>query len=120
MRVLMLSLLLPLLTRSSYVPGTPGAPWSKEEVLAVKAKIRRTFAMGGFEAIRDALLALGEPSDAIYNSTVYWGGTYPSAPKLLRLSFHDCVKGACTYDVRIFFPAAKPSRSSICPFLPFF
>ena len=60
--------------------------------MAVKAKIRRTFAMGGFEAIRDALLALGEPSDAIYNSTVYWGGTYPSAPKLLRLAFHDCVR----------------------------
>ena len=114
MRVLMLSLLLPFLTRSTYVPGTPGAPWSKEEVLAVKAKIRRTFAMGGFEAIRDALLALGEPSDAIYNSTVYWGGTYPSAPKLLRLAFHDCVKGACTYDVRIFFGFFDPQPPLSC------
>lgn len=89
MRVLLL-LLLPLLTPSSYVPGTPGGPWSMEEVLAVKAKVRRTFAMGGFEAIRDALLALGEPSDAIYNSTVYWGGTFPSAPKLLRIGIQLC------------------------------
>ena len=48
-------LLFPLLAGSSYVPGTPGAPWSEEEVLAVKAKIRRTFAMGGFEAIRCAI-----------------------------------------------------------------
>ena len=55
MRVFLSCLLFPLLAGSSYVPGTPGAPWSEEEVLAVKAKIRRTFAMGGFEAIRCAI-----------------------------------------------------------------
>ena len=92
MRLLILILLCPLLSHSAYVPGTPGAPWSESEVLAVKAKIRMTFAMGGYNAIRDALLALGEPSDAINNSTIYWWGTYPSAPKLLRLAFHDCVR----------------------------
>ena len=92
MRFLLTILLYPFFAQASYVPGTPGAPWSKEDVLAVKAKIRRTFEMGGSEAIRDALLALGEPSDTINNSSVYWGGTYPSAPKLLRLAFHDCIR----------------------------
>ena len=28
---------------TAYVPGTPGAAWSREEVLAVRAKIRLTF-----------------------------------------------------------------------------
>ena len=31
----------------AYVPGTPGAAWSREEILAVKAKIRLTFKLGG-------------------------------------------------------------------------
>ena len=28
---------------TAYVPGTPGAAWSREEILAVRAKIRLTF-----------------------------------------------------------------------------
>ena len=28
----------------AYQPGTPGAPWTKEEVLAVKAKLRMSYA----------------------------------------------------------------------------
>ena len=32
---------------TAYVPGTPGAAWSKEEILAVRAKIRLTFKLGG-------------------------------------------------------------------------
>ena len=32
---------------TAYVPGTPGAAWSREEILAVKAKIRLTFKLGG-------------------------------------------------------------------------
>ena len=29
-----------LTASSSYVPGTPGAAWTREELLAVKAKLR--------------------------------------------------------------------------------
>ena len=32
---------------TAYVPGTPGSAWSREEILAVKAKIRLTFKLGG-------------------------------------------------------------------------
>ena len=28
---------------TAYVPGTPGSAWSREEILAVRAKIRLTF-----------------------------------------------------------------------------
>ena len=48
--------------------------------------------MQGSMVMRDALVALGEPSDAINNSTLYRRGTYPTAPKLLRLAFHDCIR----------------------------
>ena len=49
-----------------YTPGTPGGPWSKDELLAVKAKIYRLF--------RTKMGKL--------------------APKAVRLGFHDCLKYA--------------------------
>ena len=33
---------------SAYIPGTPGAAWTKEEVLAVKAKLWQSFVQRGF------------------------------------------------------------------------
>merc|ERR1712213_194319 len=47
---------------SPYVPGTPGAPWTDYELLTVKAKLFRLFRYG------------------------------ISAPAVLRLGFHDCLK----------------------------
>jgi len=47
---------------SPYVPGTPGAPWTDRELLTVKAKLFRLFRYG------------------------------ISAPAVLRLGFHDCLK----------------------------
>ena len=38
-RGLLLVTLSLILADSSYVPGTPGAPWTRDEVLAVKAKL---------------------------------------------------------------------------------
>ena len=51
-----------------YVPGTPGAPWTEEEVLIVKAKLYSIFNRKGFA----------------------WGTE--GAPRALRLGFHDCLK----------------------------
>merc|ERR1719450_424633 len=59
----LLLLILPLaLGTSPYVPGTPGAPWTDYELLTVKAKLFRLFRVG------------------------------ISAPAVLRLGFHDCLK----------------------------
>ena len=49
-----------------YTPGTPGGPWSKDELLAVKGKIYRLFR-----------IKMGK-----------------LAPKAVRLGFHDCLKYA--------------------------
>merc|ERR1712193_847 len=59
----LLLFILPLaLGTSPYVPGTPGAPWTDYELLTVKAKLFRLFRYG------------------------------ISAPAVLRLGFHDCLK----------------------------
>ena len=41
-RILTLSLILAIANGNTYIPGTPGAAWTMEEVLAVKAKLRFT------------------------------------------------------------------------------
>ena len=67
---------------SMYVPGTPGGSWTQDEVLAVKAKLRYSFAIRSAMASQ-ANTALGttDPGDN--------GGGYTAA-KVLRLTFHDC------------------------------
>merc|ERR1719232_1724602 len=70
-------------TYSSYVPGTPGAPWTLDEVLIVKAKIRHTLAKPwGMPAEANKVLGTTDPGDN--------GGGY-NAAKVLRLTFHDCL-----------------------------
>ena len=53
MNVLLVLLLYPLYVQASYVPGTPGAPWTDEEVLAVKAKLRQGFQKSPSQLIRE-------------------------------------------------------------------
>merc|ERR1712156_1205235 len=61
--LLLFLLIVPLAQGTSpYVPGTPGAPWTDYELLTVKAKLFRLFRYG------------------------------ISAPAVLRLGFHDCLK----------------------------
>ena len=47
MLLLLITISLLSIGQGAYVPGTPGAAWSREEILAVKAKIRLTFKLGG-------------------------------------------------------------------------
>eukprot|EP00930_Biecheleria_cincta_P034655 TRINITY_DN2391_c0_g1_i4.p1 TRINITY_DN2391_c0_g1~~TRINITY_DN2391_c0_g1_i4.p1 ORF type:complete len:703 (+),score=68.91 TRINITY_DN2391_c0_g1_i4:67-2175(+) len=64
-----------------YVPGEPGATWTKEEVLIVRAKVRRLLNEGGALISEAGLATVGER----------WSST-PNAAKVLRLGFHDCLK----------------------------
>ena len=76
-------LLLSLCFAQQYVPGTPGAPWSEEEMSIVKAKLYSIFNRGGgWKALKQ-----------IYGENKGWDWTdEPNAAKMLRLGFHDCVK----------------------------
>ena len=62
-----------------YIPGEAGAEWSMEELLIVKAKLYALFHQGG-TALRQLNGRQTDWMDA------------PSAPKMLRLGFHDCLK----------------------------
>jgi len=66
----------------TYVPGCPGAPWSEQEVLAVKAKLKRVLFIGGGAATMRELHPEHRHS---------WR-QLPSASKILRLGFHDCLR----------------------------
>ena len=75
-------LILPIVCADVYQPGTPGAPWSEEEMLIVKAKMQDIFRRGGgFDAVRTI-----RPDHSGRWSRI------PDAPKFLRLGFHDCLK----------------------------
>ena len=65
-----------------YVPGTPGASWSFEEMLIVKAKLYSVFSKnGGYKALR-----------TIYGENMGNWVSVPTEPKYLRFAFHDCLK----------------------------
>jgi len=63
-QVILVSVLLGLSAGAPYVPGNPGAPWTMEEMLIMKAKFFTMFSRMN------------------------------NAPKHLRLGFHDCIKYA--------------------------
>merc|ERR1719450_1113186 len=90
----LLTLLLTVVSTSctSYIPGTPGGDWSTEELLAVKAKLRLTYGFYNKKLLSSlALTSLGLPDESDNQTLYYWGSFY-SASKVLRLSFHDCLK----------------------------
>jgi len=62
--IFLVSAVLSLSAADPYVPGTPGAPWTEEQILIMKAKFFHFF------------------------------GNCDCAPKVLRLGFHDCIKYA--------------------------
>ncbi|CAJ1442139.1 unnamed protein product [Effrenium voratum] len=63
-----------------YVPGSPGAAWSEHELRVVRAKIHRIINEG--DKVFDEL---GLQVEERWTSV-------PSAGKLLRLGFHDCLR----------------------------
>ena len=68
--------ILALTNGQEYVPGTPGAPWTLEEMLIVKAKLFSIWGKRGGEMTGDGLTFQH----------------YFSELKALRLGFHDCLK----------------------------
>ena len=66
-----------------YIPGTPGGPWTEEELITVRSKLYAIFGNGGYEAVKQLYGGV--------NPGANWMDV-PNAPKMLRLGFHDCLK----------------------------
>ena len=92
MRIFFCYLIFTGVIQARYVPGTSGADWNQEEVIVVKAKIRKAFTTGWADLSKKALSAIGLPAEELKNENVYHHSKGFNAQKALRLSFHDCVK----------------------------
>lgn len=69
-----------------YVPGTAGAPWTKEELRIVKSKLYSIFGYKG------GSYAVGQLYNGNASSSGVTWADIPSASKMMRLTFHDCLK----------------------------
>merc|ERR1711962_1405455 len=98
--------------KGPYVPGTPGGPWTDEEVLIVKEKVRYMIDEANAETLyRETerfpqivneiwgdiwAEAFGaDPSTFTWKNKTYWRSDMMLAPttrKLIQLAFHDCLK----------------------------
>lgn len=68
---------------TTYVPGQPGVAWTTEQMLAIKAKLWRSF--------REAPEATGAGLGIAAEAKTEWE---IELPKYVRLGFHDCMKYA--------------------------
>merc|ERR1711936_1155265 len=99
--------------RGSYTPGTPGGPWTDEEVLIVKEKIRFILNTHNHEALfhrnenfppitnlvfGDVTLNNRRPEDTsmdYYRNMTFSRSSArisPTPRKVIQLAFHDCLK----------------------------
>ena len=69
---------------TSHWTGQPGQPWTKEEMLAVKAKIVQIFLKN--KAVYNEYMRLHPEKEK-----PDWQVFLPNAAKFLRLGFHDCL-----------------------------
>lgn len=88
-----------------YVPGTPGAAWTEEEMLAVKHRLHVIMAdpkaaleqvPKGPVSFKDGKKFSGSEiyhrMDKVVDQGVHLhDAVLPNLPKIIRLAFHDCV-----------------------------
>ena len=88
-----------------YVPGTPGAAWTEEEMLAVKHRLHLIMidplaalkqVPKGPVSFKDGKQFSGaeiyHQMDEVWDQGVHLhDSVLPNLPKLIRLAFHDCV-----------------------------
>ena len=88
---LVLSFLASLCHGATYKPGEPGAPWTKQEMLTIKAKLYTLFMQdGGSNAVDEFRIIKKLKAKNVLKGRK--NSRVPDAPKMLRLSFHDCLK----------------------------
>ena len=70
------------------MPGQPGGPWSDSQVEIVRRKVLEMIDVSNY---------VPKSSSNLLHKKDRAGGRRPTENKLLRLTFHDCLK----YEVRI-------------------
>mmetsp|Transcript_40090 Transcript_40090/g.69518 ORF Transcript_40090/g.69518 Transcript_40090/m.69518 type:complete len:1256 (-) Transcript_40090:279-4046(-) len=77
-------------TSTEYVPGTPGAPWTEAEMLAIKAKLWHVLSLTQMEV---AALYASLHGDGYADSQHYFRGLYMGRMPATwnRLGFHGCL-----------------------------
>jgi hypothetical protein len=80
--------------KGEYVPGTPGGEWTLEELLKVRAKLWRIFADDEARNIYLATPNIRQETGFPTGDDNEKPGLEHFAAKLLRLSFHDCLRYA--------------------------
>ena len=97
-----------LITASPYVPGTPGGPWTDEEISIVRKKIVQVIDQASWDDVQGGIGKSQLYKDAYTGCTKEPGGCNPdlnskrkflnlrkmgraTIAKLIRLAFHDCV-----------------------------
>ena len=105
---------LPTLVLGDYVPGEPGAAWTSDELLAVKAKLQNILRnpKGYLERVPETFVSFHQNEEKSwytgaeiyerYEKTTKEGGIeegfhskdalLPNVAKMIRLAFHDCIK----------------------------
>ena len=73
--MLLLLLILPLVLGDPYVPGNPGAPWTEYELITGEVFFKKSHLCSQVKAKLFRWFRLGN-----------------SAPGVVRLGFHDCLK----------------------------
>ena len=72
-------------TNATYIPGSPGGEWTKNELLTVRAKIWRLITdTKAIKTYEQKIIKRKSNADERQNLLFF-------AAKLIRLSFHDCV-----------------------------
>jgi len=103
-----------------YIPGTPGAPWTEAEVLAVKAKLWRIFSLNQARGAYEELSLPTESQQVMDHLNDY---LFRPAPKMLRLGFHGCMRykdgsGGCNgclnwHHIGLRYPSQDPYSYSL-------
>jgi len=86
-RFVSLALLLASCTYANYVPGTPGADWTQEEVDITKERLLEAW-LRVADSHTESANYMYDPYSLVESSFKF----YPTPAKALRLTFHDCLK----------------------------
>ena len=91
MKVIFMIFAINFLAKAEYAPGEPGGPWTRDELLVVRAKLWSLMIDGRAQHLCKELKDSRPMADELDKKWINKGLQFFPA-KLLRLGFHDCLK----------------------------
>ena len=120
MKAIPIFISLVLSVTGEYTPGTPGGPWTYDELLVVRAKLWSLMIDGRAQTLYKKIPYNDRPMAGELDEKWMNKGLQFFPAKLLRLIFHDCLKytdgsGGCDgclnwEGMNFRFPSAKPMK----------